>query len=233
MIFAAEETYVIDSKGESTKAFRVMADGKRVEIEDPDVGVSDAEAHIYWLPVDGGENGREEMAGSKSGIYFFDNKDKPLYFLPFEETRNVSDISFSPDRKHILLVKSGLVLLDLTLFAFGDVTKKALFESLSDLYWIDANRFVFAMVEPGKEPRPLPDDSEEEFDGWSSVVICDSEGKITQLLEATETKNYMLGDADIEEKTFIIYETTVKTIQDWADMEKQEVKELTVPFPGK
>jgi hypothetical protein len=233
MAFAAEETYAIDSKGDSTRVFRVMTDGKRVEIEGAGVGASDADASIYWLHVDGGENGRKEMTGSKSGIYFFDNKDKPLYFLPYEG--EVNDVSFSPDRKYILVVKSGMILSELTLFAFGDTKKKMWFESLSEPYWFDANRFAFAVVEPGKDPRPLPDDSAdgEDFDGWSSIVICDGEVNITWLLEATETKNYMLGGADMDEKKFTIYETTVKDKKDWADTEKQEVEELTVPFPGK
>ena len=226
---AAEETYVIDSKGESVRVFRVSADGKRLEIEGQYVGVSGEESGVFWLHVDGGKYGRNEMTGSQSGIYFFDQHDKPLWFLPYEE--EVNDVSFSPGLKHVLIVKSGLVVSDLTLFSFGDAAKKASFESLTGPYWIDENRFASDMVEPDKGLRPMPPDSLEDFEGWSSIVICGAEGKITRLFEATETKNYMLYSVDMDEKTFLIYEITVKSEQDWADWEKWLQEELTVPFP--
>jgi hypothetical protein len=228
------ETYAIDSKGKDTKVYRVTPGGERVEIEMPkgeDPAVTAKLGNtggITWLRVDDRHEGMED---SRLGVYLFGENDNLLSFLP-SEARPYA-IIFAPDMKHALLLsqwdyRSYSSAVDL----YGSAEKKASFGFLGgDVQWMDSDRFVFTMLEPDKTRAPRP--GGEANKNWTSVAVMDTDGKLSRLMAATETKNYMFGDVYMDEKKLTIYETTVKDKKDWADTEKQNVEELTVPFPGK
>jgi hypothetical protein len=224
--FAAEEKYVLEKE----TVYRVKSDGKRQKIEDAGImafGIEGgAKGGIFWFAVDPEAN--ESMKGSKGGIYFFDDKDKFLWFLPYDDAATVSNILFSPDGKQMVLDAGTWVIRDYILHNFKETEEKASFTGTSEPIWIDAHRFAFTMVESDAEPRPSATD----FDGWTSVVVYDTAAKeIVQVTKATETKNYALTEVDWDKEELRITETSVKNKADWADMEKQEDRELTVPFP--
>ena len=98
---AGKETYVLENEA----VYRVKADGKREKIEDvyiTAVGINGgADGGIFWFVVDPYAN--EAMEGSESGIYFFDDKDKLIFFMPYEDAGMVGGISFSNDCKQMVL----------------------------------------------------------------------------------------------------------------------------------
>ena len=223
---AEEEKYVLEKE----TVYRVKSDGKRQKIEDASImafgSEGGAKGGIFWFAVDPEAN--ESMEGSKGGIYFFDDKDKFLWFLPYDDAAQVSNILFSPDGKQMVLNAGTWIIRDYVLHNFKETKEKASFTGTSEPTWLDANRFAFTMVESDVEPRP----SESDFDGWTSVVVYDTVAKeIVPVMKATETKNYELTEVDWDKDELHITETSVKNKADWADTEKRENKELTVPFP--
>ena len=222
-----QEKYVLEKE----TIYRVKADGKRQKIEDVDVmafGINGgADGGIFWFIVDPEAN--EAMKGSKSGIYFFDDKDKPLFFLPYEDASMVSNIIFSPDGKQMVLDEGSWVVRDYSLFDFKKTEGKATFTGMTEPIWLDPHRFAFTMVESDAEPRPSATD----FDGWTSVVVYDTAvEEIVPVMKATKTKNYMLTGADWDNDELQITETSVKKWEDWGDPEKHQDKEITEPFPA-
>ena len=224
--FAAGDSYVL----EDGKVFRVDSAGQRKQIETVDVMASalgDGKG-ISWFAVDPNVN-EEEMAGSESGVYFFDYKDDLLFFMPFEDAGIIGNIFFSPDGKQMVMDTGTWVVRDFMLYNFKETKEKISLTGMGDPIWIDAHRFAFTYVEPDAEPRP----SETDFDGWLSIVVYDTAiNEMVPVMKATETQNYYLDDADIEKGELNITETSVKAKADWADMDKQEDKEISVPFPA-
>jgi hypothetical protein len=225
--FAAEEKYVLE-KG---TVHRVRADGKRQRIEDVHVMASEidggAKGSISWFAVDPDEN--DAMQGSKSGIYFFDEKNKPLFFMPFEYATMIGGIFFSDDGKQMLLDVGTWVVRNYILYDFKGTKGKTSFMGMTDPIWLDPHRFAFTMVEPDAEPRP----SETDFDGWTSVVVYDTAiEEVVPVIQATETKNYLLTGVNWEKDELEITETSVKNEADWVDHEKHQNKKITAPFPA-
>ena len=225
--FAAAEKYVL----EEGEVFRVKSDGKRQKIED--VGITEAGLNggaggsIYWFSVDPNEN--EAMEGSESGIYFFDANGKPLFYMPYEDAGMVGSVLFSNDGKQIVLDVGTWVVREFILFDFKNTKVKTSFTGMGELVWLDDYRFAFAMVEPDAEPRQSATD----FDGWTSIMVYDTAIKeLTPIIKATETANYTIIGVVREKEELIVTETSVKTKQEWADYEKYQEKEISVPFPA-
>jgi len=168
--FAAEEKYILEKE----TVYRVNAEGKRQKIEDVNVVPFEFEKGVKsgaWFAVDSEMN--DAMEGSENGIYFFDDKDEPLFFLPFGDASYVSGIIFSPDGRQILLDTGTWVVRHYILYDFKKTKEKASFSGMDNPIWIDPSRFAFTMVEPDAEPRPSATD----FDGWTSVVVYDTAAK--------------------------------------------------------
>ncbi len=220
--FAAKETYVLEKE----TVYRVAPDGTRQKIENVDVMPAE-NVGIFWVAVDPENN--EEMKGSEGGIYFFDDKDQPLFFLPYEDAATVGNIFFSPDGKQMVMDTGTWVVRDLFLYDFKATEAKATLTGMYDPIWLDPHRFAFTMVESDKEPRPV----ESDFDGWTSIVVYDTAvAQIVPVIEATETQNYLLTGADLDKGELKVTETSVKQKADWADLDKQEDKEISVPLPA-
>ena len=225
--YAAGEKYVLE-KG---TVHRVKSDGKRQKIEDVDIRSFEinggAGGGIFWFCVDPNEN--EAMKGSEIGIYFFDENEKPLFFMPYEDAWIVGDIIFSDDGKQMVLDVGTWVVRGLTLYDFKATEEKASFTGMSGLIWLDPYRFAFTMVEQDAEPRISATD----FDGWTSVMVYDTAIKeLVPVIKATETANYMLTGVDREKDELQMTETSVKTKMDWADYEKYEDKEIVAQIPA-
>ncbi|MDR1978391.1 MAG: hypothetical protein LBQ42_06625 [Synergistaceae bacterium] len=226
--FAAEETYVLE--GETV--YRVR-DGKKTLIENAEVRSqridSGAGGGIFWFTVD--SQASEVMAGSKSGVYFFDDKGKALRFLPYDYAFTIGDIVFSDDGKQMVLDTGTWIVRVFFLYDFESLRQKAEFTGMGQVFWLDGNRFAFTMVEPDAEPRPSATD----FDGWTSVVAFDTlDGRNVTIpvMKATETQNYLLTGVNPDKRELQITESSVKDKKDWVDMEKVKDKELSVPYPA-
>jgi hypothetical protein len=221
MSSAAEEKYILEKK----VVYRVNAEGKRQKIDDISI-MTGAKGAILWFAVDKYIN--EAMEGSQSGIYFFEDKEKPLFFLPYEGAGTVADILFSPDGKQIVLDDGTWIVRQFILYDFKKTEKKASLRGMSRLMWLDSSRLAFTFDEPDAEQRTSTTD----FDAWTSVVVYDTIAeKIIPVIKATETKNYRLDGADLDKGELRLTETSVNNKKDWADPEKHEVKEITVKMP--
>jgi hypothetical protein len=224
--YAVEDKYVLEKE----TVYRVSVDGKRQKIEDIDILVSEIEGdtteRIFWFSVDSAEN--DSMKGSKSGIYFFDEKDNLHFFLPNEHPSMVSEILFSPFGEQMVLDSGTGVIREFALYDFKDTKKKASLRGMSSLVWIDQHRFVFTMDEPNVKSRVSATD----YDGWSSVVVYNTvTGEITPVMTATKTRNYWLEVVNWCNRELHIAETSVENEQDWSDGEKYRENKITMPFP--
>ena len=225
--FADTEKYILEKEA----VYRVKDDGTRLKIEDVNimaVGINaGADGGIFWFGVD--PNTNEAMEGSASGIYFFDDKEKPLFYMPYEDAGMVGGIFFNNDCTQMVLDMGTWVVRDLILYDFKGTEAKSSFTGMGDPVWIDNHRFAFSMVDSEAEPRPAATD----YTGWTSVVVYDSAVKETvQVMKATEVKDYTLNGVDWDKNELRITETSVASKADWADPEKQQDKEITVPFPA-
>ncbi|MBL3592324.1 MAG: hypothetical protein JMJ93_02300 [Synergistaceae bacterium] len=221
-LFAVQE-YVLE-KGQ---VYRVGPGGEKILLEDEEPGLSATNRGIYsWVLVD--PELSEAMKGSTSGIYFFDEKEYPLGFLPFEGAA-YCDVAFSPDGEMIAVNFGTDMTQDILLYQFDGFEKKATFRGLGSAAWIDAFRFVFTRDDASKGPRS--DGLGQE--GWISVVIYDAAmGEEIVIKEATETEDYLLCGVNVDEETLEILGRSVKTEEDWKDEEKIEDVEIVVPIPA-
>lgn len=175
----------------------------------------------------------EGMEGSEGGICFFLGEDeKPAGFLPIKEDAGASMLDFSPSGEKLLISHGIEAKQDLRYYVV-DAAKKSFvkeksFTSMGPFAWIDAHRFIFVAVDEGKGLRSGTEDT-----WWTSPSLYDSvEDHLTVIKEAEATKNYVIAASDFEEGTLVIIEYSVKDEKDWADEDKVEEKELTVPIPA-
>jgi len=217
---SAEEKYILENR----VIYRVKADGQRRKIDSFNVRAS-ADGTILWFSVY--DDMQEATCGSESGVYFFDDKEQPLFYLPWVGAGVVADIYFSPDNKQMVLDGGTWVIREFILYDFNKTEVKAEFRGLDSLIWLDSHRFAFTLPEPNEPRRPTPYDP----DDWRSVVVYDTATKtIIPVIKAIETRDYTLVDADLSKGTLQIIERSVKNIEDWAESEYQE-KEITLKAP--
>jgi hypothetical protein len=204
----SREIYLLDSKGKNPKVYRVRPGGKRVEIKMPEEGSPAVTARlgktggITWLCVDDRHEGMED---SRRGVYFFDENDKPICFLPCEASPYA--VVFAPDMKHTLLLSQleyWSINSTADLYVFVEAEKKTSFGFLGgSIQWIDSNRFVFTMLEHDGDDfkrRELHPDLSEASDIWTSIAVMDTDGKLSRLMAATDTADYSLEEADLKGK---------------------------------
>ncbi|MDR1509007.1 MAG: hypothetical protein LBS53_05170 [Synergistaceae bacterium] len=165
-----------------------MTTGRHVQIENPIVGEFGG---VSWLCV--GSVGERGTEGSERGVYFFDDTDKPLWFLPLDDADyDVHDgvnVYFAPNKKHVVIEGLGEAGSAVALYTFGDAKEKALFFAYAG-FWVDANRFVFPLEEAGMGTMPDRDSHGGEIVvGWHSIAVVDTDGKPTRMMAATETKS--------------------------------------------
>ena len=224
--WAGEGDYVL----KDGKVYRVDG-GKETLLEDAEPERANTDKGLFsWILVDPDFEG---MEGSEGGICFFLGEDeKPAGFLPIKEDAGASMLDFSPSGEKLLISHGIEAKQDLRYYVV-DAAKKSFvkeksFTSMGPFAWIDAHRFIFLAVDEGKGLRSGTEDT-----WWTSPSLYDSvEDHLTVIKEAEATKNYVIAASDFEEGTLVIIEYSVKDEKDWADEDKVEEKELTVPIPA-
>ena len=223
--FAAEGDYIL----KDGKIYRVEG-GKETLLEDEAPQSYATDAGLWsWVQVDPEYEG---MEGSESGVCFFLGEDeKPAGFLPIENAGSC-ELEFSPSGEKLLVNRStddrqdiGLYLVDAAKKSF---VRQRSFVGIGVCFWVDPHRFIFNRIDEDKGVRSGSDDI-----GWYSAVLYDSvEEELIVIKEATATRNYLLAGFDHETGMLELHEVFVKDEKDWADGEKIEDREITVPIPA-
>ena len=222
--FAAQDSYIL----EDGKIFRVQSSGKRIAMEEEQPGYWNTDKGTYaWILVD--PELSDEMKGSKSGIYFFDEGEKSLGFLPMDGAA-YSYVTFSQDGELLAIGNGTTVSQVLTIYEFNGFKKKASLRALGEFCWIDPCRLLFTVDDLTKGPRS---ELLERHESWLSVAIYDTVMEEMFLVkEATETQDYILIGVDHEGGTVEILENSVKSVEDWNDADKIEETPISVPIPA-
>lgn len=220
---AAQETYVIKEGA----IFRVKADGEAIELEE-ELGYCSTDNAMYsWLLVD--PELSESMKGSESGIYFFNELDESLGFLPFEGAA-YCNVSLSPGADMITINFGTDVSQELLLYTMDGFEKKMTFQAVGDLSWLDPCRFVFTMDDAKKGSRG---DALDQQKGWLSVMMYDAAmEELFAISEATETEDYLLIGVNPEGEEVEVLKRWVKDVKDWGNDEKIKDATMSVPIPA-
>ncbi len=221
---AAEDSYAL----EGGKIFRVEASGKKLALEEDQPGYWNTDKGMYaWILVD--PELSEGMKGSKSGIYFFDEEEKPIGFLPMDGAA-YSYVTFSQDGETLAIGNGTTTSQVLTIYEFEGFKKKTALRALGEFCWIDSNRLLLTMDDITKGPRS---EVLEQQESWLSVAIYDTAmEELFMVKEATETQDYTLIGVDHEGGTMDILERSVKSVEDWNDVDKIEDTTISVPIPA-
>lgn len=221
---AAQESYVL----KEGSAFRVNADGKEIKLEEDQPGYWSTDSGMYsWIIVD--PELSDAMKGSKSGIYFFNETEEPLGFLPFEGAAYCS-VSLSPDGEMITISFGTDASQELILFTMDGFEKKKSFQIIGEICWLDPYRFVFTMDDADKGSRGEAMDQQE---GWLSVMMYDAAmEELFNIVDATETEDYMLVGVNFEGEEIEVLKRSVKEANDWKDGQKIEDTTISIPIPA-
>ena len=221
---AAQESYVLKEGA----AFRVNADGKEIELEEDQPEYCLTDSGMYsWIIVD--PELSDVMKGSKSGIYFFNEFEEPLGFLPFEGAA-YCNVSLSPDGEIIAIIFGTSVSHDLILYTMDGLKKKKSFLVIGDICWLDPYRFVFTLDDVGKGARG---DAMDQQEGWLSVMMYDAMmEELFSVMDATKTEDYMLVGVNFEREQIEVLRRSVKEVNDWGDEHMIEDATLSVPIPA-
>jgi hypothetical protein len=226
--FAAQPGVFTVDDGE----WKMRVDGKLLEAPTPNGGEETDAGWIYWLFDD--PSTLDEVKGGARGVHFYSETTKKYSFMPVVEKINLNGVHFSPDGKMFVLEStrdSAPDNVSLELYDFASLAPKFKTGTAAlPPQWIDAGRFVYSRFEPGTS-RGKPADY---YDEWKSLAMYDTvSGEETVLKEATKTSDFSLmglggGEAKM---VIVVWEEYVASPKDWADPEKQEVRELIVPVP--
>ncbi len=223
-VLAGQETYILDHD----MVYRVDADGNRALLEEEQPGQYATEKGLYsWILVD--PELSDAMEGSESGIYFFDESETSLGFLPFQGAAYCA-IAFSPDGERFLVSFGTDVSQEIILYNLEGFEKKISFNGSGFAEWIDFARFAFTLDDATKGPRSKALDQQK---GWLSVAVYDSlMEELFSVMEATETQDYMLIGANTESDMLEILERSVENARNWNEEEKIQEREISVPIPA-
>ncbi len=221
---AAQESYVL----KEGSAFRVNADGKEIKLEEDQPAYWSTDSGMYsWIIVD--PELSDAMKGSKSGIYFFNELEEPLGFLPFEGAA-YCNVSLSPDGEMITISFGTDVSQELILYTMDGFEKKKSFQIIGETCWLDPYRLVFTMDDAAKGPRG---DAMDQQEGWLSVMMYDvAMEELFSVMDATETEDYMLVGVNFEGEVIEVLKRSVKEAVDWKDEQKIEDVTISVPIPA-
>lgn len=222
--WAAEGDYLL----KAAKVYRVDGGKERLlEDAEPQRQVTDA-GLFSWILVDPEAEG---MEGSESGIYLFLGEDRSAGFLPMKDAGSCM-VELSPSGEKMLTscgeeIKQdiGVYLVDAANKSF--IKKKSLVGRIHP-FWIDAHRFLFTAIDESKGLRGGAEDA-----WWYSAALYDTaEDELIVLKEATETRSYMVAGCDHDEGMAEISEASVKDEKDWANVDKIEYEDISVPIPA-
>jgi hypothetical protein len=220
LAFAAspEDVFVVDEENQDW----VLKSGGEAE---PPYGAS-LEENMYWYSVDPENN--EAAKGLERGILIYDADAKKYSFLPTaEEQTRVESVSFSPDKKRMILAcNANRFATGLWVYEVETLELEKSFWGYSDVFFADNVRFAFTLIEE-KAERP------EAAGMWGlSAALYDptyDEGYVI-LKGATAKENFTVMGFD--ENKININVTSVKTEEDWEDIEKHEDSDITVEVPA-
>ncbi len=206
--------------------------GNDTPLDDMEPGSVNTKAGLWsWIKVDPEKS--PAMNGTQQGVYFFRGDDaKPAGLIPIEEEVDSCRIYFCPSGERLLLSWGMEYAQHLSLYEVDPAkgyVKKISFEVQGPPIWIDPYRFAFTYVDPKKGLR-----AEGKFDCfWSSAAVYDSAvDLLTVLKQADALNNYILNGYFEDSDTFEVWRSTVKDEKDWADDDKIDEKELSVPVPA-
>jgi hypothetical protein len=217
--FAVENglLYTTDESGE-----KIQFEGAEVVEEEIDGG------KIYWLAANPDADGSNEglYKDWKSGIYFFGDDGKFLSYLEIKDAL-VGYVRFSPDGKQFVFDSSTQSDRDYKLYAFDGLELKKTFYGASPVIWLDDERFAFTELDTARGLR----DENAYLSGWMSIVLYDTAAETFEtIMEATATENYILDSVDDDE--LVIWKYSVPDAKDWADEDKRETQQITIPIPS-
>jgi hypothetical protein len=185
--------------------------------------------NMYWYAVD-----PENDAAAKSlerGILLYDAGAKKYSFLPTEEEQTrVENITFSPDKKRMVLAcnvnrfASGL-----WVYEVESLKLEKSFWGYSDVFFVDDLRFAFTLIDQ-KAERP----EAAGMWGLSAALYDPATGEGYVILKgATKTENFtVMGFANESGDKINVSATSVKSEKDWEDTDKQTDTEITVEVPA-
>jgi hypothetical protein len=180
---------------------------------------------LYWY-VENPETD-EAAKGFERGALLYDGGAKKYSFLPLrEEQMFVDDISFSPDKK--TLVVASRMSRNSSSLAVYDLASLALKHELlgwSEIYFVDGARFAFTSVDTGVE-RPM----EAGIWGTSAAIYAPGTDKGYVVLKSASAKeDFSVTGAD--ENGIVINAVSVDSENDWKDTAKWKEAEITVEVP--
>ena len=222
--FADQETYTL----EGDMIYRIDKGGERTLLKEEQPGRSATDSGVFsWILVD--PELSDAMAGSESGIYFFDESGMFWDFLPLEGAA-YCDVSFSPDGERFLISRGTDVSQTLFLYTFADMKRQVVLDIVAPAVWMDFARFVFTLDDGEKGRRG---DALDQQKGWLSVMVYDTlMEEVFPVAEATETTDYMLLGIDFESGNLEIGERSVEDVEDWNHEEKILDRNISVPMPA-
>lgn len=236
-LFAAEAapTGFVVENGE----WRAQKNGQLSDPPSPN-GYAETEAgRCYWLFAD--PETADEAKGAPRGLYIYREKGSESSFLPLAGPVNA--VTFSSDGEMFIVEGPGEMEMNdvsLELFTTADsVSRFKTAKAAGSPHWIDVRRFVYTRNDPD-QPRDRPDDYP--LEGSSALLYDAVAWEETVLKKAGPTSDFsigFLGDEDHDLRVLsedgsglILTETYVESGGDWADPDKYQMRQLTVPLPA-
>ena len=186
----------------------------------PDLGL--------WFYVVNADND-ETAKGLENGVLLYNANAKKYSFLPLdEEQRAVDMVTFSPDgRRVVVAYRLGRFSSGLSVYEMDGLTLENTLMAYTDIYFVDHVRFAFTLIDQSVE-RP------EAAGLWGSSAAlyepADEKKGYVELKGATAKESYAVMSAD--KKGITINITSVKTENDWEDVDSWQESEITVEVPA-
>lgn len=180
---------------------------------------------VAWVLVDPEDEG---MAGSTSGIQFFQGEDdKPAGFLPLDKAGEC-DLEFSQSGEKFIAHCTGGDVPELALYLVEGFARQVVYPVMGPAAWIDPHRFAFTRDDRSRGPR-----GRNGGEGRLSVAVHDSAvDLLTVVREATDTHDFQLIGIDHDKGVLRIMDSFVKDPADWDNEDKVESEETSAPIPA-
>jgi len=188
----------------------------------------------YWSVL--GPDVSDAVLENETGVWFFAQDGACLTFVPLESEYGYQDIVFSPDGGKFVLATGSGMRPDVFFEVYGEGTEKLaeLIGVIGQLAWVDPLRFVFTLID-----EDMDDDIREgafhglAYDMYLSVAMYDTAAmEMTVLKKATGTQNFLFDEVIEDGNAVTVTEKSVKALEDWADDEKIEMREIRVEIPA-
>ena len=156
-----------------------------------------------------------------------------MTFIPLDNENEYQDLLWSPAGDRLILVRGSGARPDMFFDVYAEgMEKQAEFSGLrEEIAWLDDGmRIVFTRIDGIREGGAFPGLS---YGLQLSVILYDSAVEETiPLKEASVTKNFSFVSVSEDGEKITVLETSVRSPNDWADEEKIDEREISVPVPA-